>query len=134
MVYTRLSIRDNQAKRDSIRNPIKLQRLKNIKPLVSLTYQTYNKIMALKYKLIDHVSLTSVDSDMVLLDMHEGKYYGLNNVGAQFLNLIQKNTEIDDAIMQIADSFTTDYNQVRIDIHDLIKQLIDKNLLESINE
>ena len=90
--------------------------------------------MALKYKLIDHVSLTSVDSDMVLLDMHEGKYYGLNNVGAQFLNLIQKNTEIDDAIMQIADSFTTDYNQVRIDIHDLIKQLIDKNLLESINE
>ena len=134
MVYTRLSIRDNQAKRDSIRNPIKLQRLKNIKPLVSLTYQTYNKIMALKYKLIDHVSLTSVDSDMVLLDMHEGKYYGLNNVGAQFLNLIQKNTEIDDAIMQIADSFTTDYNQVRIDINDLIKQLIDKNLLESINE
>ena len=90
--------------------------------------------MTLKYKLIDHVSLTRVDNDMVLLDMHEGQYYGLNHVGAQFLNLIQNNTELDDAIMQIAQSFTTDYNQVKGDINDLIKQLIAKKILEIVNE
>lgn len=84
--------------------------------------------MPLKYQLIEHVSLTNVNNDIVLFDMHAGQYYGLNHVGAQFLNLTQNNIGFDEAIIQIAQSFAIDYNQVKDDINDRVNHLIEKTI------
>ena len=88
----------------------------------------------MKYQLQEHVSLTTVDDDAVLLDLDKGHYFGLNHVGTQFLQMIEKGFGHEQVITEIAQRYTIDYNQVKDDIDDLIGQLMEQNLLQSVNE
>ena len=88
----------------------------------------------MKYRLTNHTSLTNIDGDAVLLDMQEGQYFGLNHVGADYLNLINNSKDDNQAVIEIAQTYAIDYNQVRDDINGLIKQLLEQKLLETIEE
>jgi len=88
----------------------------------------------MKYKLPEHVSLTDVDNNAVILDLEAGHYFGLNHVGNYFLHLLTQNIDHELAITEIAKKFSTDVEQVNSDINALIEQLIEKKLLHCIGE
>lgn len=88
----------------------------------------------MKYQLQEHVSLTTVDDDSVLLDLDKGQYFGLNHVGTQFLQMIEKGFDHEQTIIEIAQRYTIDYNQVKDDINCLVTQLMEQNLLQTVNE
>jgi len=84
----------------------------------------------MKYCLAEHITLTEVDNEVVLLDLKAGHYYGLNHVGAFFLKQLSK--EKQEVISAIAKHYKTDQAQVENDIDELINSLIEQKLILSI--
>ena len=88
----------------------------------------------MKYQLFEHITITEVDNQVVLLDMQEGQYFGVNHIGAKLLNLLQNNFEVEQAILEIADSYKIEYNSVKDDIDSLLKQLLEQKILQHVEE
>lgn len=87
----------------------------------------------MKYQLLEHVSLTEVDDEAVLLDLNSGAYYGLNHVGALLLKFFETNMTVDIAIEQIAERYQTSPAQVQDDIESLIQQLLEQQLIAALD-
>jgi len=86
----------------------------------------------MKYHLSEHVSFTKVDDEAVLLDLNTGTYFGLNQVGTDFLNIVQTtnvDNHIEHATQQIAALYQTSEDQVRADLMELVEQLQENALL-----
>ena len=82
-----------------------------------------------QYTLCDHVSLTEVDDEVVLLDLNNGAYYGLNHIGADLLKALQHNQSVSQAVGQISERYQMNSAQVQTDIDELIQELLKSNLL-----
>jgi len=83
----------------------------------------------MKYQLADHVSLTEVDDEAVLLDLNSGAYYGLNHVGALLINHLQAQQSVEFANAAIAEQYQTPHTTVTQDIEILIDQLLEQKLI-----
>ena len=83
----------------------------------------------MKYKLADHVTLTEVDNEVVLLDLNAGHYFGINHIGAYYLNAIHNQSNTSDTIYEIARDYQQDISQVSQDIDELIASLLEQGLL-----
>lgn len=83
----------------------------------------------MKYQLADHVSLTEVDDEAVLLDLNSGAYYGLNHVGALFMTHLINQQSIESASNEIAEHYQTPHEAVVRDIDRLLKQLLKQKLV-----
>ncbi|MFT6408347.1 MAG: hypothetical protein ACJAQ6_001765 [Arenicella sp.] len=86
----------------------------------------------MKYQLADHVSLTEVDDEAVLLDLHSGGYFGLNHIGAQLMSHLQQQQTIEFASTSIAEQYQTPEVTVSRDIHLLVQQLLDQKLIVAV--
>lgn len=83
----------------------------------------------MKYQLLEHISLTEVDDEVVLLDLDTGAYFGLNHVGAKLLSVLHSDGTVSNAIEQISERYKIDIQQVERDINELIEQLLEQNLI-----
>jgi hypothetical protein len=83
----------------------------------------------MKYQLADHVSLTEVDDEAVLLDLNSGAYYGLNHVGALLINYLQDQKTPEFASTAIAEQYQTPHITVARDIELLVQQLLEQKLI-----
>ena len=82
-----------------------------------------------KYQLQKDVLLTDVEDEMVLLDMRNGQYYGLNNVGCEILKLITERKTVAEIEVEISRRYQIDKQAAQIDIAELISDLLKQNLL-----
>ncbi len=82
-----------------------------------------------KFKLLEHVSLTQVEDESVLLDLNSGSYYGLNPIGTQIINAIEKEAKLISHIEAISLTYSMPIEQVRQDAEELLEQLIEQNLV-----
>jgi hypothetical protein len=82
-----------------------------------------------EYTLRENISLTEVDDEVVLLDLSNGAYYGLNQVGADLLKALQNKQPLCQTIRQISEHYQMDSAQVKIDIDELLQELLVNNLL-----
>jgi len=83
-----------------------------------------------KYQLPDHVSLTRIDDEAVLLDMNTGTFFGLNHVGAHFLTALQADQTYQSAASSIAKHYQIDLDGVSNDLETLLNQLLEKKLIQ----
>jgi hypothetical protein len=83
----------------------------------------------MKYQLADHVSLTEVDDEAVLLDLNSGAYYGLNHVGAMLMSYLQEQKTPEFACAAIAEQYQTPHITVTRDIELLLQQLLEQKLI-----
>lgn len=83
----------------------------------------------MKYHLADHVSLTEVDDEAVLLDLNSGAYYGLNHVGALLVAHLQNQQDLTVASAAIAEQYQTPHANVAKDIDVLVTQLLEQKLI-----
>ena len=82
-----------------------------------------------EYTLCENISLTEVDDELVLLDLNNGAYYGLNHIGADLLRALQNKQPLSLTIRQISERYQMDSAQVQIDIDELLAQLMKNHLL-----
>lgn len=83
----------------------------------------------MKYQLADHVSLTEVDDEAVLLDLNSGTYYGLNHVGAKLMSYLNDQKTVEFASVAIAEQYQAPRITVARDIELLVQQLLEQKLI-----
>lgn len=88
--------------------------------------------MTHKYRLAEQLSITEVDDEVVLLKLDTGLYYGLNQIGAQFITGIQQSHSVHQICSTIAEQYQMPYHAVNGDLDELISQLLDQQLIEAI--
>ncbi len=85
--------------------------------------------MSPHYQISEHVSLTEVDNDAVLLDCESGAYFGLNHVGLMLVNLLQQGLNQEAAQRKLAAHYNVSEPQIVDDINALINEMLQRNLL-----
>ena len=73
---------------------------------------------------------TDLGSDTVILNLSDGVYYGLNDVGSFVWNEIATPLSIADLCTAVANEFEVDEDVCRQDVCDLVKDLLAKDLVE----
>lgn len=83
-------------------------------------------------KKADHVTITEVDGEVVILDLNSGAYFGINHIGRQFLADIEAGIGLQQSASRIATEYGVDEHTVVSDLNYLTAELLDKALLEQI--
>lgn len=68
--------------------------------------------------------------EMVLLDINEGRYYGLNLVGGRMLEELHQHGNVQQAVDQVAAEYDVPKERVQEDFAALIEQLTERGLVE----
>ncbi|WP_191621160.1 PqqD family protein [Marinihelvus fidelis] len=71
----------------------------------------------------------SVHDELVILDLAEGEYYGLDPVGARFWALLETGVTVAEALDSLFDVFDVGRQQLEADIARLLEDLTAKALL-----
>nr|WP_238930365.1 PqqD family protein [Bacillus spizizenii] len=79
--------------------------------------------------IIRNIKLTESDDEGVLLDIENGTYYGLDEVGLDIWKLIEQKKGFDDILKIISETYNTSHYEVIRDIEIFLKELKNKGLI-----
>ena len=82
----------------------------------------------------EQVSGDLPDGDVVILNLKDSVYYGLNEVGGRIWELIQEPNEVGDIVDSLLDEYDVERERCNREVVDLITELVDKGLVEINNE
>lgn len=85
------------------------------------------------YEIPAHVLYRQVDGQMVLLDLDQEQYFGLDEIGAE---MVQRLTEgsVDEAIDALLSSYEVGEEQLREDLDALVASLLEAGLLAPVGD
>lgn len=70
-----------------------------------------------------------LEGEAVLLDLNEGRYYGLNDVGSAAWALIKEGTTIGELRRALFERYEVDESTLRQDVAKLVSRLADRGLV-----
>lgn len=73
---------------------------------------------------------TFVDQDVVLLNTHSNKYFALDEVGAQFWDLLRDGKQVNHAYKELLKEYEVASDQLEKDILELLDALMENGLVE----
>ena len=76
----------------------------------------------------------TVDNEVVLLDLKNESYFGLNEVGARLWQLVQDNHDLQDVYAIIGDEYDVDAVALQQDLDKLVDDLVKAELLQVVEE
>jgi predicted transcriptional regulator len=79
----------------------------------------------------DDVLYQVLDDELVLLNIANSQYYGLDNVGADMWNLLLEHREADIVVNRLREKYEVDETTVRCDLQTLIQSLRELGLLKA---
>lgn len=77
----------------------------------------------MKYTINNSVKLTIIEGESVLLNVDDGKYYGVDEVGTEILNLLENNERISNIVNKIARIYNVEETKVALDVEKFITKL-----------
>jgi Coenzyme PQQ synthesis protein D (PqqD) len=86
-----------------------------------------------RVRIPDHVLHTQLDGSAVLLDLHSGEYFSLNEVGARLWAEIEAGESLDGALERLLEEFEVQRPVLERDVHALVDELLERGLLESLD-
>lgn len=78
----------------------------------------------------EQVSGDLPDGEVVILNLKDSVYYGLNEVGGRIWELIQKPTAVGDIVDSLLNDYDVDRERCSQEVMDLVNILTDKGLVE----
>ena len=78
----------------------------------------------------DHVLVRAVDEELVLLNLDNEQYYGLDEVGAAMWGAVTTEATIEGAVQLLVARFDTDTETLGRDLRELLEQLSARGLVE----
>jgi hypothetical protein len=73
---------------------------------------------------------SELGSEQVVLNLRDGVYYGLEDAGRDIWSLIQTPTTVDELCLAIIESYDVDPDRCRQDVGRLLRDLVDRGLVE----
>lgn len=75
------------------------------------------------------VLFRELDGEMVLLNLKDERYYGLDEVGSRTWQLLSEHGDVQQVIGQLLEEYDVDEERLRSDIAELIDELVSARLL-----
>ena len=82
-----------------------------------------------EYRIAESAIFEKVGDEMVILNMDDGQYYGLDEIGCRMLELIQAHGDIDPVVQQLVVEYDTTADTLRADLLALLSQLQQHSLV-----
>lgn len=82
------------------------------------------------YKLSSDILLQEVANEIVILNLADGQYYGLNEIGARVIQLMSRGENIDSITETLLQEFDVEQAVLEKDIQTLIEELRQHALVE----
>lgn len=82
-----------------------------------------------RYHLAPDLSVTELDNEVVILNLQNGQYFGLNHVGQDLIEHFKAEQTLESAINMIAEKYQIPNHQAEQDIQQLTTQLLENQLL-----
>jgi len=79
----------------------------------------------------DGVIARELDGETVLLNLDTGIYFGLDAVGTGIWRAIRASGSLQDALAAVESEYDVDRDVLRVDLLDLVNQMLAKGLLQS---
>lgn len=73
-----------------------------------------------------------VDGELVLLDVEQGVYYGLNPVGARLWELMQDPISVQALVDKIAEEYSVNRSRCHSDIVNIVQDLLHHGLVRAL--
>jgi hypothetical protein len=73
---------------------------------------------------------TELGSEVVMLSLRDGTYYGLEDVGAEIWRLIQEPMTIGRIVASVTDTYDVDARRCRTDVITLVTALRERGLVD----
>lgn len=84
-------------------------------------------------KRTDKVLASDMDGEIVMMDVDQGKYFGLRDVGAFIWAALEMPETVGKLIDNVSDHFEVeDEDNVEEDVIALLKQMLERNLVEKV--
>lgn len=77
----------------------------------------------------DDVVFRELDGEAVILNLDSGTYFGLDEVGTRFWQLIEKDGRIDLALATLETEYEVAADVLRADVDRLVSMLVEKGLM-----
>jgi hypothetical protein len=77
----------------------------------------------------DHVLMRDLDGEAVILDLNQGHYFGLDEVGTRMWTLVTTQPSIEAACQVLLAEYDVDEPRLRQDLDELVCRLADQGLL-----
>lgn len=82
------------------------------------------------FEITGHTVFRQLDNEAVLLNLNNGQYYSLNELGTHIWNTIQQHDSIEDLIIALEQEYEVSPEQLKTDVRTLIQDLITNGLIE----
>lgn len=79
------------------------------------------------------VLIQEVDGEAVLLDVDQGMYYALNEVGTRAWKYLKDTGDPEDAVKGILREYEVDEATLRTDLQAFVKELVDNGLADEVS-
>jgi coenzyme PQQ synthesis protein D (PqqD) len=91
---------------------------------------TNASILAGRATVPEHVVYRAFVKETVVLNLHTGRYYGLNPTGGRMLEELERAPTVGDAGHLLAESFGQPLDEIERDLCDLCRDLLERGLIE----
>ncbi len=81
------------------------------------------------YRVNDGFIIKEIKGEAVILNAKTGEYFGLNDVGNDFVQLIDGSTSLDTIIDKLLEMYDVGRAIIEGDINELIEAMVNKNIL-----
>jgi hypothetical protein len=88
-----------------------------------------SNILAQRARIPANVLMRDIDGESVLLDLKEGRYYGLNATGTRMWQVVTSAALIADACTQLENEYDAAPDTLNADLVALVLQLSERGLL-----
>jgi hypothetical protein len=88
--------------------------------------------MSRKFKLSKEVLFQEVSGEMVLLDLANESYFGLNKVGTRIWQLLKEDKTLSEVFDVLGHEYEVGDEQLRSDVTQIIDQLLERGLLTEV--
>lgn len=75
---------------------------------------------------------TEMNEQTMLMNIEEGKYYSLSQVGSQIWRLLENPTRVDALIAQLEEEFEVTEQECRDQTHEFLQDLIKRQLAQTV--
>lgn len=96
-----------------------------------LTSLNQNASESLRYKAIQEHLCCDLNNEAVILSLENGKYYGINPVGARIWELLQNSATLPEIERALLSEYDVDEEMCRQEIAAFIEQMIAEGLIKA---
>ncbi len=82
------------------------------------------------YRISDNAVCQTIGDESVILNLDNGQYYGLDEIGTRMLELLQEHGDIDTVVSVLAEEYDAERQRIRADLQELLGELQEQGIVQ----